>query len=50
MQVVAYIRGPFVFVFNFHPTVSYERYSIGVEEAGEYEVCKSFLISIFIHI
>lgn len=37
-QVISYSRGPFVFVFNFHPTNSYERYSIGVEEAGEYQV------------
>ncbi|XP_027062308.1 1,4-alpha-glucan-branching enzyme 3, chloroplastic/amyloplastic isoform X1 [Coffea eugenioides] len=37
-MVIAYIRGPFLFVFNFHPTNSYHRYSIGVEEAGEYHI------------
>lgn len=37
-MVISYSRGPFVFVFNFHPTNSYERYSIGVEEAGEYQI------------
>nr|GLL38339.1 1,4-alpha-glucan-branching enzyme 3, chloroplastic/amyloplastic [Ipomoea trifida] len=38
MMVISYLRGPFLFVFNFHPKNSYERYSIGVEEAGEYKV------------
>ncbi|KAL8505523.1 hypothetical protein ACS0TY_016681 [Phlomoides rotata] len=37
-MVVSYSRGPFLFVFNFHPTNSYERYSLGVEEAGEYQI------------
>ncbi|GFQ08880.1 1 4-alpha-glucan-branching enzyme 3 chloroplastic/amyloplastic [Phtheirospermum japonicum] len=37
-QVISYLRGPFLLVFNFHPTNSYERYSIGVEEAGEYQI------------
>ncbi|KAL1567005.1 1,4-alpha-glucan-branching enzyme 3, chloroplastic/amyloplastic [Salvia divinorum] len=37
-MVISYSRGPYVFVFNFHPTNSYERYSIGVEEAGEYQI------------
>ncbi|KAL7143148.1 hypothetical protein ABFS83_08G171600 [Erythranthe nasuta] len=37
-MVISYLRGPFVFVFNFHPTKSYERYSLGVEEAGEYQI------------
>ncbi|XP_057977494.1 1,4-alpha-glucan-branching enzyme 3, chloroplastic/amyloplastic [Malania oleifera] len=37
-MVISYIRGPLLFIFNFHPTISYERYSIGVEEAGEYRV------------
>lgn len=32
------MRGPLLFVFNFHPTDSYERYGVGVEEAGEYQV------------
>ncbi|MFS7922063.1 putative 1,4-alpha-glucan branching enzyme [Helianthus anomalus] len=37
-KVISYLRGPFLFIFNFHPTNSYERYSVGVEEAGEYQV------------
>ncbi|CAK9163920.1 unnamed protein product [Ilex paraguariensis] len=37
-MVISYLRGPFLFIFNFHPTNSYERYGVGVEEAGEYEV------------
>lgn len=37
-MVIAYFRGPILVVFNFHPTNSYESYSIGVEEAGEYQV------------
>ncbi|XP_074310901.1 1,4-alpha-glucan-branching enzyme 3, chloroplastic/amyloplastic [Silene latifolia] len=37
-MVISYMRGPILFVFNFHPTNSYERYSVGVEEAGEYQM------------
>ncbi|KAH0987226.1 hypothetical protein GBA52_014403 [Prunus armeniaca] len=37
-MVIAYLRGPLLFVFNFHPTDSYEGYRIGVEEAGEYQL------------
>ncbi|KAJ6833770.1 1,4-alpha-glucan-branching enzyme 3, chloroplastic/amyloplastic isoform X1 [Iris pallida] len=37
-MIISYLRGPLLFVFNFHPVVSYEMYSIGVEEAGEYQV------------
>ncbi|KAK3030048.1 LOW QUALITY PROTEIN: hypothetical protein RJ639_038147 [Escallonia herrerae] len=37
-MVISYLRGPLLFIFNFHPTNSYERYSVGVEEAGEYRV------------
>lgn len=37
-MVISYIRGPLLFIFNFHPTNSYERYSVGVDEAGEYKV------------
>ncbi|XP_039125022.1 1,4-alpha-glucan-branching enzyme 3, chloroplastic/amyloplastic [Dioscorea cayenensis subsp. rotundata] len=37
-MVISYIRGRLLFVFNFHPEKSYENYSIGVEEAGEYMV------------
>lgn len=33
------MRGPLLFVFNFHPTDSYEGYGVGVDEAGEYQVC-----------
>ncbi|XP_047249302.1 1,4-alpha-glucan-branching enzyme 3, chloroplastic/amyloplastic isoform X3 [Capsicum annuum] len=37
-MVISYLRGPNLFVFNFHPVNSYERYTIGVEEAGEYQI------------
>ncbi|MCL7041319.1 hypothetical protein MKW94_030953 [Papaver nudicaule] len=37
-MVISYIRGPFLFVFNFHPENSYERYSVGADEAGEYQL------------
>ncbi|KAJ9182628.1 hypothetical protein P3X46_006602 [Hevea brasiliensis] len=37
-MVISYTRGPLLFVFNFHPTNAYERYSVGVEEAGEYQI------------
>eukprot|EP01018_Ginkgo_biloba_P002459 Gb_38481 [translate_table: standard] len=37
-KVIAYMRGPLLFVFNFHPTDSYNGYEIGVQEAGEYQV------------
>ncbi|XP_024960651.1 1,4-alpha-glucan-branching enzyme 3, chloroplastic/amyloplastic [Cynara cardunculus var. scolymus] len=37
-MVISYLRGPFLFIFNFHPTNSYDRYNVGVEEAGEYQV------------
>ncbi|XVE50704.1 hypothetical protein DITRI_Ditri01bG0184600 [Diplodiscus trichospermus] len=37
-MVMSYIRGPFLFIFNFHPTNSYDRYRVGVDEAGEYQV------------
>ncbi|KAJ7963766.1 1,4-alpha-glucan-branching enzyme/amyloplastic protein [Quillaja saponaria] len=37
-MVISYIRGPLLFIFNFHPTESYDSYSVGVEEAGEYQV------------
>ncbi|XP_056163933.1 1,4-alpha-glucan-branching enzyme 3, chloroplastic/amyloplastic isoform X2 [Syzygium oleosum] len=36
-MVISFIRGPLLFIFNFHPTASYERYVVGVEEAGEYQ-------------
>ncbi|KAM7251117.1 hypothetical protein ACFE04_023000 [Oxalis oulophora] len=37
-MVISYIRGPFLFIFNFHPTNSYKKYSVGIEEAGEYQI------------
>ncbi|KAK6934488.1 Alpha-amylase/branching enzyme, C-terminal all beta [Dillenia turbinata] len=37
-KVICYTRGPLLFVFNFHPTDSYAKYSVGVEEAGEYRI------------
>ncbi|OIW13401.1 hypothetical protein TanjilG_19753 [Lupinus angustifolius] len=37
-MVISYIRGPLLFIFNFHPTDSYDSYAIGVEEAGEYQI------------
>ncbi|CAK8565634.1 unnamed protein product [Lathyrus sativus] len=37
-MVISYIRGPLVFIYNFHPTDSYDSYTVGVEEAGEYEL------------
>lgn len=37
-QVISYLRGPFLFIFNFHPSNSYEQYNVGVEEAGAYQV------------
>ncbi len=36
-QILAYMRGPLVFVFNFSPNCSYEGYGFRVPE-GEYEV------------
>lgn len=36
-QILAYMRGPLVFVFNFSPNRSYEGYGFRVSE-GEYEV------------
>ncbi|XP_061351304.1 1,4-alpha-glucan-branching enzyme 3, chloroplastic/amyloplastic-like [Gastrolobium bilobum] len=37
-MVISYIRGPLLFIFNFQPSDSYDSYSVGVEEAGEYQV------------
>lgn len=48
-QVISYLRGPFLFVFNFHPTNSYQSYSIGVEEAGEYHVSEILCLTIIWH-
>ncbi|XP_020575032.1 1,4-alpha-glucan-branching enzyme 3, chloroplastic/amyloplastic isoform X2 [Phalaenopsis equestris] len=38
VKVISYIRGPLLFIFNFHSEMSYELYNIGVEEAGEYQI------------
>lgn len=43
MQVISYVRGPLLFIFNFHPTNCYDSYTVGVEEAGEYEVSISYV-------
>lgn len=43
LQVISFSRGPFLFIFNFHPSNSYEKYDVGVEEAGEYTVSFSIL-------
>ncbi|XP_045823536.1 1,4-alpha-glucan-branching enzyme 3, chloroplastic/amyloplastic-like [Trifolium pratense] len=37
-MVISYVRGPLLFIFNFHPTESYDSYAVGVEEAGEYQL------------
>ncbi|XP_028801640.1 1,4-alpha-glucan-branching enzyme 3, chloroplastic/amyloplastic isoform X2 [Neltuma alba] len=37
-MVISYIRGPLLFIFNFHPTNSYGSYSVGADEAGEYQI------------
>ncbi|KDP39169.1 hypothetical protein JCGZ_00926 [Jatropha curcas] len=37
-MVISYIRGPLLFIFNFHPTETYAGYNVGVEEAGEYQI------------
>lgn len=37
-QIISYMRGPLLFIFNFHPENCYEGYHVGVEEAGEYQV------------
>jgi 1,4-alpha-glucan branching enzyme len=37
-QVISFTRGPFLFVFNFNPELSYELHRVGVDEAGEYQV------------
>ncbi|XXG67859.1 hypothetical protein AAC387_Pa06g1104 [Persea americana] len=37
-MVISYMRGLLLFIFNFHPENSYERYIVGAEEGGEYQV------------
>uniref|UniRef100_A0A0E0HQV4 1,4-alpha-glucan branching enzyme n=1 Tax=Oryza nivara TaxID=4536 RepID=A0A0E0HQV4_ORYNI len=36
-MIISFTRGPFLFVFNFNPDASYQLYSVGVDEAGEYQ-------------
>jgi 1,4-alpha-glucan branching enzyme len=38
LQIIYFTRGPFLFVFNFNPDASYQLYSVGVDEAGEYQL------------
>ncbi len=40
-RVIVFERAGLLFVFNFHPTKSYDDYRVGVEEAGEYRVVLS---------
>lgn len=42
------MRGPFLFIFNFHPTDSHEGYRVGVEEAGEYQVQNELIWNFFL--
>jgi 1,4-alpha-glucan branching enzyme len=37
-KTIIFDRANLVFVFNFHPTRSYEGYRIGVPEAGDYKI------------
>ncbi|KAK1298114.1 hypothetical protein QJS10_CPB14g00584 [Acorus calamus] len=37
-MVISYMRGTLLFIFNFHPDDSHERYTVGIEEAGEYQL------------
>ncbi|CAM8990691.1 unnamed protein product [Rhodiola kirilowii] len=37
-MVIAALRGSFLFIFNFHPENSYDKYAVGVGEAGEYQI------------
>lgn len=47
-QVISFTRGPLLFIFNFHPTNSYDSYGVGIEEAGEYQVSISSYSSLVI--
>ncbi len=40
-KVIIYQKGDFVFLFNFHPTQSFQGYFVPVGEAGTYEVVLS---------
>eukprot|EP00899_Mesostigma_viride_P000843 jgi/Mesvir1/1075/Mv17590-RA.1 len=37
-KVIVFERGDLVFVFNFHPTKTYEGYKVGCRDAGKYRV------------
>lgn len=37
-KVIVFERGDLVFIFNFHPTKSYEGYKIGCKEPGKYHI------------
>ena len=32
-------RGPLIFVFNFHPTATYQELEVGVGMGGRYRIC-----------
>ncbi|KAG7257697.1 hypothetical protein CRUP_019192 [Coryphaenoides rupestris] len=37
-KVIAFERANVVFIFNFHPTRSYQDYTVGVQVAGKYTI------------
>ena len=37
-QVLVFERAGLIFVFNFHPTASYEGYTVSVPKSGKYQV------------
>ncbi len=37
-KMIVFERGDLVFVFNFHPTMSYRDYRVGCREPGQYKV------------
>ncbi len=37
-KIIIYTKGDFVFIFNFHPTKSFEGYFVPVEKEGKYKV------------
>lgn len=47
LQIISFTRGPFLFVFNFNPDASYQLYSVGVDEAGEYQVTNAVCMNLF---
>ena len=40
-KVLVYERAGLLFVFNFHPSISFTDYRVGVEEAGTYRILLS---------